>query len=396
MTERVTSRPSLWRRIASLPAVIGWGALFAMAGIFYQAAVTAPNSLNLVHRLADWRTSELSDRAQTLHPNVAVVLISDETLDRYPYTVPLDRLLLSQLVRALDAAGAKVIAPDVYFLKATDPARDKALLTALKEAKAKVVLAAIDERLGLTPAKREYQSQFITSAGRPAGYLNLQVDPDDVIRFRASSADRSAYAQSLAEAIIEAAGLKAQPVFQRIEWLLPPPGEASPFLTLPAEALLAGTPQNEKAEASGKLAALKDKIVLIGADFSTRDKHRTPLTPFGGKETPGVVVHAHSVAQLIDGRTRREVEAIYVYPLLAVLAAAGFLFGWRWRDNFRYLVIGGVLTLALVFADALMFALARIILPFGLWLGALVLGAVAGHTLHQARTIVQDKVRNPA
>lgn len=382
-----------WRKLANLPVVLGWGAVVGLIGLFMQAALAAPNMVNFVNRLADWRTSLLSDRESGLHPHVAVVLISDKTLDDYPYTVPLDRLLLTRLVQALDAAGAKVIVPDVFFVKPTDPERDEGLLSALRDAKSTVVLAALDERFLLKGAKREYQSRFIERTGRQAGYLNLRVDRDDVIRFRASPLKGSKYSQSLAEAIVAAAGLTAKPVFDRIEWLLPPKGERSPFLMLPAEALFEGTDEHQSAIASGALKGLKDKIVLLGADFGYRDRHRTPLAVFGGEETPGVIIHAHTVAQLIDGRTRTEVEGASVYPLLIVLAASGLLVGWRYRDSRRYLIGGTLATALLVFADAVMFAAFRLILPFGLWLGAWVLGAVAGHYVHQAVLLVRENRR---
>ena len=50
---------------------------------------------------------------------------------------------------------------------------------------------------------------------------------------------------------------------------------------------------------------LNDRVVLIGADLPQTDRHQTTLSadPAFPATIPGVVVHAHIVAQLLDQRS---------------------------------------------------------------------------------------------
>src|SRR5262245_3174823 len=67
----------------------------------------APGLLRFEYALADMRTALLSDQLPSEHPDVAIVGITDQTLNDYKMRLPIDRVLLSRLVEAVDAAGAK-------------------------------------------------------------------------------------------------------------------------------------------------------------------------------------------------------------------------------------------------------------------------------------------------
>ena len=50
-------------------------------------------------------------------------------------------------------------------------------------------------------------------------------------------------------------------------------------------------------------AIIRGKIILIGADLPLEDRHATPHTVIDGELMPGVLIHAHSLSQLLEGRT---------------------------------------------------------------------------------------------
>ena len=79
----------------------------------------AQRCLKLEHWTADWRTALLSDRQATTHPGLAIVAITSETLEPYPFMLPIDRGLQAKIVAAVVGAGARAVALDFYFIKGT-------------------------------------------------------------------------------------------------------------------------------------------------------------------------------------------------------------------------------------------------------------------------------------
>ena len=145
---------------------------------------------------------------------------------------------MARLVDAIDAAGAKVIGIDLLFFRTAPADNEDMLIAAIKRAKAKVVLAAADERLGLSQPQIDRQLDFLAQTGRPAGYVNLATERDWVVRFKAQPAPATAYPKSFAELLVEAAGRPAGRDLRRIAWLREPRDGSDTFLTIPAEALL--------------------------------------------------------------------------------------------------------------------------------------------------------------
>lgn len=306
-----------------LPVIFLVGSLIGIAAIILVPS-WAPFLQRFEHQTADWRTSMFSDELAGPHPGVAVLLITDTTLQDQPYLLPPDRGLLARIVRALDATEPKAIGLDFYFTRRTEPAKDAELIAALREAKAPVVIGALDSRGKLGERQQQVQREFAKDTGRPSGFINLRTEPDGIVRFRAGPAADGEIPASFAEQVAAAAGATASEVEAPIAWLKAP-GQASPaFLTLPAEALLPGTEANKAAAERGDIARLKGKAVLIGGDIAFLDRHATPLSG-KGSGTPGVFVHAQDVAQRLDGRPMHEwqTSSVRIALLAVALAAAG-------------------------------------------------------------------------
>ncbi len=338
---------------------------------------------------ADWRTVFLSDQTATHHPDIAVIIVSTKTLADYPYQTPTPRNLLAKLVRAVDAAGPRTIGVDFYFARETEKANDDALVEAVRKSAAPVVLGAIDRRhKQFREAEFDFQRRFLGSMGRPVGFIDLNHDADDVVRYTAVPADPD-WQIAFATLVAETAGARirardASLVPARIAWLRGPGDNADPFLTIPAEDLLA-----EQASAGGArplAEQLKGKVVLISGEYPYLDRHRTPLSGWTGFNMSGVKIHTHMLAQFLDGRRYTELTPLQVELLLIAVAALGLTLSWLfWHRRIDFLGLG-VATVVLVAIDAAVFSGLRVILPFTLSLWAWFIGVTGGHHL---RTIVE-------
>jgi len=340
----------------------------------------APGLLRFEHAMADTRTSFLSDRLASQHPHVAIVGITDQTLSDFKVRLPIDRHLLARLVDAVDAAGAKVIGLDVLFYRTAPADNEDLLVDALRRAKAKVVLAAADERLGLSQPQIDRQLGFLAQVGHPAGYVNLATERDWVVRFKAQPAAKSAYPKSFARLLAESAGYPVSEERRRIAWLRAPLDGSDTFLTIPAETLL-GPADDPLVQATR--AGLKDKIVIIGGLLPDLDQHLTPLTSLTNDKMPGAVIHAHIAAAMVDGRSvgQVEVDSLVLRLGLAFLAGFGFLIGWRYRLKRQGILLGSLATVVILALDTFAFWQARIILPIVLALLAWFMGEFSGHYL---------------
>jgi CHASE2 domain-containing sensor protein len=95
----------------------------------------------------------------------------------------------------------------------------------------------------------------------------------------------------------------------------------------------------------------------------------------------GAVVHAHIAAALLDGRNVYQLEAnsLQLRLGLAVLAAIGFLIGWRYRLKRQGILLSSLATVVIIAIDTLAFWQSRIILPIVLALLAWFMGEFTGH-----------------
>jgi adenylate cyclase len=369
--------------VPSLRRPLVLSAIFALISTLILADLApryAPGLLRFEHYMGDVRTAFLSDQLPTQHPNVAVVTITDDTITGYKTILPVDRHLLARVVDALDAAGAKVIGLDFLFALSAPDDNELLLVDSLRRARAKVVLAAADERIGLSEAQREKQKSFIGDAGRPGGYANLATERDSVVRFMAQPNPEGtpAFPKSFAALLAESAGFVPGAWRPRIAWLRTPRDGSDTFLTVPAEMLL--RPADDPVAKSLR-DGLKDKIVLIGGALRDIDAHLTPLTNNPDEKMHGVAIHAHVVAQMVDGRSigQLDTNSLALRLALAGVTAFAFLVGWRYRNRRQGLLASGVASAVIIAVDTIVFWQFRIILPLVLAVAAWFLGEFSGH-----------------
>ena len=71
------------------------------------------------HWSADFRTAHWSKHPETQHKRIALVYVTEKTLEPYPYLSPTNRLLLADIVKAVDAAGPAAIGLDFIIDRKT-------------------------------------------------------------------------------------------------------------------------------------------------------------------------------------------------------------------------------------------------------------------------------------
>jgi len=375
----------------SVLAVFGVVASLLVTAALLVANSVAPALVRLEHFAADGRTALFADKIDRQHPDIVIVTIDEEVLARFAghnYRSPTDRGVLGRLVEVIARANPRAIGLDYIFDRPTEPAKDKQLADTLRLAGARIVLGAADQRAGLTPAQRAWQNDFLTSTGREAGHLSLTYDRDDIVRYVSRPAAGGPFPNGFAELLArnvapppERANLPpVQPIApddyrnHRIAWLkVEGQPVESTFRTVPAMALLDAETRT-------------DRIVLIGGNFPDLDRHVTPLTAIGAPKLPGVQLHAHMVAQIIDRRSITHTLPWTEPIILIALTMLGFLIGAYWDvEKFVY----GVGVTALLAADMIVFLTFRTIMPFTLplfgWLAGAWFGRNAGFFLRRRR-----------
>jgi adenylate cyclase len=332
------------------------------------------------HWSADLRTAYLSQQLASQHGGIALIYVTDKTLERFAYTAPTDRQLLADLVRAVDAAGPKSIGLDFVLDRPTEPAKDDALLAAVRDARAPVVLGSIAGDETASGSEKKFETQHLAESKRPVGHFyfgehhQALIISDHVVRTMAAPSFRPAGRKSFAEVVAETAGRQGAPQSEYIAWLRPPRDGSDTFLTLSADAVLA----------SGKGASplpladlLKDKIVLIGGDFFDRDQHLTPFSVASHHRYPGLFVHAQILAQLLDGRSLTLPSLWWQFALMLAAAGLGFWSGRRTGERFLFVELASVA--ALILLGVLAFAYLHLIFPYTGTLLAWLAGASGGH-----------------
>ena len=254
-------------------------------------------------------------------PDILVLTITDETLSQFPYRSPVNRTFLAELVNLLSDKGARGIGIDILFDQPTEPEADQALARALAAAKPPVYVAYADQE-HINPEQQRYLDTF--TAGLRRAYVNLPYDNiDGIIRslFPGRVAPDGQFIPGLATAL---AGreIPADQLALRYRGLAPEAAAddlVSAFKHYPAH-LAPLLPE----------AWLSGKWVLIGADLrvSSEDVWKTPfVTLLGTREgsLPGVMIHAHALAQIMAGRWLPRLPEGWVLGLygLAALLGAG-------------------------------------------------------------------------
>ncbi len=337
---------TVWKNRRALQQ-IGWRLLaFSLLGTAAAMLAVHFTALKQVdHWTQDLRIAAATP-TQPQHPAIVVLTITEDTLALWPYRSPINRHFLADLIDHLNTKGVAAIGIDVLFDRATDPAADAHLRERLLASQVPVVLAyTVSERL--RPAQHAFLDEFTQPFRR--GHVDLSADAYETVvrRFPPRSQDRQGkHLLSMAEQLAMAYGANLPdrlPGRLCYRGFAPdhPAGMRAAFAHYPAQT--AAVLPN---------AWLADRIVLIGADLpeAGQDILRTPLVALYGVEQgalPGVMIHAHAVAQLLDGQQIGVVSLWFEGVIVALSAMLGSLIVaifYRW-----WISLGIVLAVVLVY-----------------------------------------------
>jgi len=332
---------------------------------------------------ADWRTLLLADRTPAQHDRIVLVVFDPATFDGSTIS-PIPRDTHAQVLRTIDAMGPKAIGLDFFFVASQGPDKDGAMLDALHQIKTPIVLGAVDKHTSeFTERQMAYQEKFLADAGRPAGYLALKYDPGHIVRRTSGPLPQSPFKETFARQVALAAGAPltgpgTSSSSMRIAWLVGPDRNTEPFLTVSAKDLLPGSDEGRRKELAQRI---KGNIVLTGIDMPNSDRHDTALSVWTGDKMLGAMIHAHILAQLLDGRYFTELAGRRQSIWLAAVGLIGLVVGWTLRGRRAALLNFSVATAILVAIDAACYSGLRVVLPFALTLAVWFIGVLLGQHL---------------
>ncbi|MBS0469833.1 MAG: adenylate/guanylate cyclase domain-containing protein [Proteobacteria bacterium] len=259
--------------------------------------------------------------------DVRVVAVDDGTLRNFPYTAPLDRHFLAQLLLALDAQHPRVIVLDYLFDKPTEPAKDEELRAVIRALKTPLVVSYFGAGSHVSAPQLAYLNAFVPKKFRAAA--NIGTDQTDTVRFITPSI-RTPDGQVLPTVphrVADMLGIAAPKTQVNIAW------RGDPGVNQPAFAQYSACITGFEGCLPMQFyppPVFKGKVVLIGSDQTLIDQHRTPFAaaPWTGKSfMPGIVTLAYAIAQFIDHRTDPELDWWQDFLIALLFGATGAFLG---------------------------------------------------------------------
>jgi adenylate cyclase len=287
----------IWRRWSkaralTLPAVALAASLVASLAVHKLSFL-----LYVEHFVEDLRIALLLP-AEPVDSNVVIVTIDEETLAKFPYRSPVDRGFLAETIRFIEERGPRAIGVDILFDQPTEPEKDEQLRQVLAHVAVPLVVSYVDLESVVNDDQKEFLDDYIPPSMRVLA--NFGEDSFDTVHsiYPGHAGADGIFLPGFARGLAAKLNISTPPDDDvAIAWHGRPDKDVEPFPTIPAHVLRVLPP--------GRFE-LKDKVVLIGADYSITDRHRTPFAALhGGAEgfLPGVVVHAHGAAQLLERRS---------------------------------------------------------------------------------------------
>lgn len=266
--------------------------------------------------------------------HIVLVTIDDETLARYG-ALPLNRSVLAQGIRAIEEAGPRLLAVDLFLSEVSSPSSDSELQETFAGSVPVVLATALEAN-----ESGKWLDPLPNFAGRAAAIGHAHADPDsDGVSRRVLLEKRSGRERHWAlalECVRVWLGAAHEPITETDDALEIPrsrdPGNVLRVLSSRAtgRALLInyaggnGTfPQIGLANLLGDpelRRQLAGKIVLLGVTAQGAGDHL--FTPFSsGIGMPGVEIHANLLHTLLSGRRLRPAGNLEV--VLVMLGIAG-------------------------------------------------------------------------
>jgi adenylate cyclase len=322
---RLATQLGPWRMVATL--------LFLAAAVFVaRSSWDLPLTGDAERALYDSRASMMAAHVEQ-DPRIVMITYNDQTLFNTGIRSPLDRTLLANALANIDQMGAKAIGIDILF---DSPRPDDELLKAqLKAMRTPTWLAYVTQ--GSNPNTIFYEQQkfldaFLaevrTDKTRPTS-VRLIAKDDGVMR---SWPDRPKGLPPLMANALAPVDRAHADYQGNIRFRLPVRATANEeegvFSNIAIDAF--AIPMDDETRAAFA-EGVRGRYVLIGGDIIDNDQFSTPLSRLpdlqsGERETMiGLEVHAHMLAQQLDGAWAKPIPGWALWALALLVVAAGGL-----------------------------------------------------------------------
>ena len=305
----------------------------AIALVSAAVAMASVTYVKFVHQaeqyVRDFETAWLAS-SEPQSTDITIVAISEQTLKLFPYREPVDRKFLSDLLTKLSGWKPRVLALDVLFDEPSDPAKDDELRSTITNLPVPLVVSYVgDLDIVERGTGQAYLNAFVPPEDRVLA--DIQTDPfDGTARWvePGHEVPGGTYVPGFARGVLKKIGIDTPDDETAIAWRgYPATSTEQPFRQISADSVL-----NLKPAVTDKIfkPMIAGKIVLIGADYSLTDRHRTPfITRWDDNRgiLPGIVIHAHEVDGLLTGRRPPGLGGMIDFFTVVFVALIGAVLG---------------------------------------------------------------------
>jgi adenylate cyclase len=318
------------RKILRMRNELGWLRLLLMCILLVMAVLISrfswdiPLISNAERALYDLRTSYLAPLVDQ-DSRIVKIVYNDDTLIDTKKRSPLDRATLAKALANIDAMGASAIGIDILIDQPQD--EDAQLQAALGAMKTPTYLAyanAATNENNIQPRQQAFLDYFMKSLEGTQTHptsIRIETDIDNVVRSwpRIQKGLPPILARSLKDAREQNSSDFMRDYQGSIAFREPKFEDRPVFASLPIDLLA-------NADLAPALAEqIRGKYVLIGGDIIDVDEFETPLRLKTQAPMIGLDVHAHMLAQLLDGKKLPATPPWAKWSLAILVVLAGGL-----------------------------------------------------------------------
>lgn len=311
-------------------------------GVALLATVLAAAATKYLTFLSSLENIAADIRIAALQPpmpqskDIVIAAITEETVTQFPYRSPVDRAFLANLLKTLEKKGAKAIGLDVLLDQATEDDKDALLKQTIRDLKTPLFISYSNSPNVVNEDQLAFLNDFVPAEKRAGA--NLVTDPfDGTVRWIFAGETDPGMPMGFPRKAAQFMGVETPKMNAEIAWRAQPDAETPAFPIYPSHAL-AVMPDDW----------VKGKIVLVGAVLSITDRHRTPGAVVFDDDRgmmPGIIIQAHSVSQLLEGRQHPRLPYEWAVTLTLAFALMGMAIGLL-KKGIAFNVVVGIVLIA--------------------------------------------------
>ena len=268
--------------------------------------------------------------------DIVIAGLTEETVSQFAYRSPVDREFLANLIKTLEAKGARAVGVDVLFDQATEPAKDELLKKTIREAKVPLFISYSNSSNIVNEDQLAYLNDFVPERLRAGA--NLLKDPtNDSVRWIFPGQTNPGMPLGFVRKAVKLLGINNPNTAPESAWR-PHPDAQTTASTVYTSHTVAFLPDEW----------FKGKVVLIGAILSITDRHRTPLAVLDDGDDgnmPGITVMAHGISQVMEGRALQRFNLAGDIAITVLFALVGVGLGLLKRGAAFSFTVGGIFIL---------------------------------------------------